>query len=103
MSFIDIFSWFVLIVMVASFIGIFVFLGLWPAIVAKQRNHPQLEAIKVGSWVTLILGFALWPLVLVWAYTRPVTLSDESATLKQKIGELESRLARLENRGGKEA
>ncbi len=86
MAFIDIFSWFVLIVMVASLGAIFVFLGLWPIMVARKRNHPQLEAIKVGSWVTLILGMALWPVILIWAYTqRPlvrVVETDEEALLQ---------------------
>ena len=26
------------------------------------------EAVTVAGWVTLIFGFALWPIVLIWAY-----------------------------------
>ncbi len=103
MSFIDIFTWFVLAVMVLSIVAIFVFLGMWPIMVAKKRNHPQLAAIQVGSWVTLILGMALWPVILIWAHAnRPLVkiidasneLADEN--LQQKVSDLESRLARIE-------
>jgi hypothetical protein len=68
---IDIFSWVVLLTMVATGLIIFVFLGLWPAKVAKQRNHPYIDAISVGSWVLLISGGVLWPLILIWAYATP--------------------------------
>jgi hypothetical protein len=39
-----------------------------PGHIAKIRNHPQAEAVTVAGWVTLIFGFALWPLALIWAY-----------------------------------
>ncbi len=68
---IDIFSWIVLFTMVATGLGIFIFLGLWPSMVAKQRNHPYVDAIAIGSWVLLIAGGVLWPLILIWAYATP--------------------------------
>jgi prepilin signal peptidase PulO-like enzyme (type II secretory pathway) len=68
---IDIFSWIVLLTMVASGLGIFIYLGLWPGKVAKQRNHPYVDAITIGSWVLLIAGGVLWPLMLIWAYATP--------------------------------
>jgi len=104
MSFIDIFTWIVLLITVATVVGVFVFMGLWPGKVASQNNHPQAEAIKIGSWVALIMGFALWPVVLVWAYTKPT--SSKTAELNEKIVALETRLSELEltqpkaNQGG---
>ena len=65
MSGIDIFAWFVLIVIIAAAVYVFVFLGRWPGKVAKKRSHPQVDAINVGSWVGLIAGGVLWPLVLI--------------------------------------
>jgi hypothetical protein len=79
MSFIDIFSWIVLLILVATGVGTFAFMGLWPGMVAKKRNHPQAEAIQVGSWATLILGFALWPVILIWAYTKPPVIAGLQA------------------------
>lgn len=104
---IDIFAWFIFLLTIASIVGIFVFLGLWPIMVADSRNHPQRDAIKVASWASLIMGAAFWPLVLVWAYsTRPSVRvmtgeEGEAAAYENRIRELEARLARLEaGKGG---
>ncbi len=70
MSGLDIFALVVLLVMIGVAIGIFIFLGLFPGRVAKQRNHPQVDAITIGSWVALLAGGVLWPLILIWAYVR---------------------------------
>lgn len=68
MSVVDIFAWIVLIVLVASTVVIIVFLAMLPGMIARKRNHPWAQAVAVGGWVTLLLGFALWPIVLIWAY-----------------------------------
>lgn len=68
MTFIDIFAWIVLCVLLASTIFVVVFMGMLPGMIATRRNHPWKEAITVGGWVTLFLGFMFWPLVLIWAY-----------------------------------
>jgi hypothetical protein len=68
MTFIDLFSWIVLVVVIATAVTIFVGLGLMPGHIATKRGHPWAEAVAVGSWATLIFGFVLWPLVLIWAY-----------------------------------
>jgi hypothetical protein len=68
MSFLDLFAWIVLLVLVASAIAVFVALGMLPGYIARRRNHPWAEAVAVGGWATLIFGFVFWPLVLIWAY-----------------------------------
>jgi NADH:ubiquinone oxidoreductase subunit 6 (subunit J) len=68
MSFIDIFSWIVLIILVAIIVAVFVAIGMLPGHIARKRGHPWAEAVSVGGWATLIFGFVLWPLVLIWAY-----------------------------------
>lgn len=68
MSFIDLFAWIVLIVLVASTVAVLIFLAMLPGSIARQRHHPWAEAVNVAGWVTLFLGFALWPIALVWAY-----------------------------------
>jgi len=65
---IDIFAWIVLLVLIATMVGIFVALGMMPGHIARKRNHPWAEAVTVGGWATLICGFVFWPLVLIWAY-----------------------------------
>lgn len=68
MSGIDIFAWIVLIVLLASTAAVVVFLAMLPGMIARQRKHPWAQAVAVGGWVTLLLGFALWPVVMIWAY-----------------------------------
>ena len=68
MSGLDIFAWIVLLVLIASGVGLFVALGLIPGRIARRRGHPWAEAVSVGSWATLVFGFVFWPLVLIWAH-----------------------------------
>jgi Protein of unknown function (DUF3302) len=68
MSGLDIFAWIVLFILVASAIAVFCIAGWLPGHIAKTRGHPQVQAVTVAGWVTLIFGFALWPVALIWAY-----------------------------------
>jgi uncharacterized membrane protein len=68
MSFIDLFAWIVLVVLLATIVAVFVALGMMPGHIARKRGHPWAQAVTVGGWATLIFGFVFWPLVLVWAY-----------------------------------
>lgn len=68
MTALDIFAWIVLVVLVLSTVFVLIFLAMLPGMIANRRNHPWAEAVTVGGWATLFLGFALWPLVLMWAY-----------------------------------
>ena len=64
----NIFAFIVLLVIIFSIVGVIIFLGMWPMLVAKKNNHPQLAAITVGSWIALFAGGVLWPLIIIWAY-----------------------------------
>lgn len=68
MSFIDLFAWIVLLVVIALGIAVIIALGLLPGRIARARGHPWPEAVAAGSWAALVFGFVLWPVVLVWAY-----------------------------------
>ena len=67
---------FVIIVLIA-FIGavILIELATLPGKKAKERGHPQAEAIAVLGWVGLLFGGVAWLVALVWAYTRPAELA----------------------------
>ena len=62
-------AWFVLCLLAVIIIGVVFFIGNLPGSVAKKRNHPNVDAIVMGSWATLLFGVVLWPLVLMWAYS----------------------------------
>ena len=68
MSGLDIFAWIVLIILVTCVVAVFCIAGWLPGHIAKSRGHPWAEAVTVAGWVTLICGFALWPVVLIWAF-----------------------------------
>ena len=100
MSGIDIFAWVVLLVIIASVVVVFVVLGMLPGKIARQREHPQAQAINVASWLALIFGFAAWPFVMVWAYLRPVARpldQPEDEAVRHRIAGLEARIAELES------
>jgi hypothetical protein len=90
MEFFDIFAWVVFLLMVSMVVGVVVLLGVWPGRVAHSRNHPQADAIAVGSWLTLFLGFVLWPVVAIWAYTKPAGDSAQLAELEKRLAALEA-------------
>ena len=97
MSAIDIFSWIVLIVIIVSAVVVFVALAQLPGKTARERNHPQAEAIEVASWLGLLLTIGVvWVLAMVWARMTPLGATagnDDVDALRERIAELESRLA----------
>ena len=63
------------IILVALFlIGIWIYVepASLPGKKARERDHPQADAITVLAWIGLLLGVVPWVVALVWAYTRPV-------------------------------
>ena len=86
----DIFALVVIAVLIAAVILLVVKMGPLPGKIAKERGHPQADAITTLGWIGVItLGLA-WPLALVWAYMRsPETqitiLSDRIAALQTEL------------------
>ena len=75
---------FVLALLAVIIVGVVFFIGNLPGSIAKKRNHPNVDAIVMGSWATLIFGVVLWPLVLMWAYS-PNLFAEQGG--KSKEGE----------------
>ena len=56
------------IVFVAS-VWLLIYIGDLPANIAKERNHPQVAAIRAMSWFGLLLtGGVLWVVAVTWSY-----------------------------------
>jgi hypothetical protein len=51
MSSIDIFAWFVLLIIIAMAVGIFVALGMAPGQIARRRGHPWAQAVARDAGV----------------------------------------------------
>ena len=66
----DMFALFILAVLLLTAIAVIGLLGALPGRIARSRGHPQADAIAVGGWLGLLFGGVLWPLVMIWAYTR---------------------------------
>ncbi len=77
----------------------FIFIHDIPYQIALKNNHPQVEAIHIGCWLSLFTLHALWPLMFLWSKTLPrplqVALHDtkEVRELRERIEELERRSA----------
>ena len=80
MSGLDLFAAFVLLVLFVVAIAIWVALAMLPGAIAKSRNHPQADAINVGGWLGALFLFVLWPLMLIWAFTKPQAPSEFSGS-----------------------
>lgn len=62
----------ILVLLFLTGVAIYVELARLPGKTARERGHPQADAISVLSWIGLLLGIVPWVIALVWAYTRPI-------------------------------
>ena len=95
MMVLDIFALVVMLVLIGVVIWLVVLLGPLPGKIARQRSHPQSDAIMVLGWVGLVTLGIGWFAALIWAFTKP--FSD--AALRARISELEGEVARLKASG----
>jgi Kef-type K+ transport system membrane component KefB len=100
MTGLDYFAWIVLIVLLITAILIWIVLAMLPGKIAKQRNHPQADAINVSGWLGALMFGVFWPFALIWAFTKPFGPTPDSSSeiecLKTHIGDLEAKLASRE-------
>lgn len=71
MTGLDIFSLIVLIVLIITVLAGWAMLGMYPGKIARERKHPQAEAISVCGWWGAITMGILSPLAFVWAFSNP--------------------------------
>jgi hypothetical protein len=71
MTVLDLFALAILLVLVLAVVAAWIALGMLPGKIARNRCHPQADAINVcGWWGAITLGL-LMPLAFIWAYTDP--------------------------------
>lgn len=71
----------ILVFIVLLLIWLYTVVAKIPGETARERNHPQAEAINVLGWIGLLLGVAPWLVALVWAYTRTDTMQSQPEDL----------------------
>ncbi len=67
----EIFALIILIILVLSGLAAWAAIGYFPGKIARDRKHPQADAISVCGWLGAITLGALAPLAFIWAYTNP--------------------------------
>ncbi len=96
MTGLDYFTFVVLIVLSGAGLAGAVLLASLPGKIAADRGHPQADAIRVTGWLGLLTMGLLFPIALVWAYTRP-SGSQEIAELRQEVNGLRDRVEAFES------
>ncbi|MEA3411601.1 MAG: DUF3302 domain-containing protein [Pseudomonadota bacterium] len=79
MTGLELFALIVLLVILAAIVAIWVILGMYPGKIARERNHPQADAIAVCGWWGVITMGLLLPVAWIWAYTRPVARTTDQS------------------------
>jgi hypothetical protein len=106
MTGLDIFTFVVMFVLLTAVAVLIRILGALPGKLARSRAHTQADAINVCGWLGILTLGLLWPVALIWAYTRssgapgtPDKETDSTQTvkaLKQTIASLSQQLEILE-------
>lgn len=114
----NVLAWVVLVVAPAIAITLFWIVHILPEKIAEKRQHPQAGAIQCLCLLSLVFGGLLWPIAWLWAYSKPVLYkmaygtdkvahghddkaakapamieNDEVKQLRQRVAELENKLA----------
>jgi hypothetical protein len=97
MDFFDIFALIVMAILLAVVIWLVVLLGSMPGKIAKERGHPQTDAIQALGWIGIITLGASWFIGIVWAYTKPVGGISTDLALDARIKTLENQLEQLQS------
>ena len=83
MTGIDIFALIILLVLLLTAVAVWVVLGMYPGKIARERNHPQAEAIAVCGWWGVVTFGLLLPIAWIWAYTKIAAGQGPSAEARK--------------------
>lgn len=102
MSGLDIFAWIVLGALFVSALVIWFVLAILPGRIARNRGHPQADAINICGWLGALALGIFWPVALIWAFTKsgiPKAKAEAENTLsEERLKAFEARLNALEER-----
>ncbi len=75
-------SFVTLVVLVTIGALIYMELASMPGKTARERGHPQADAISFLGWIGLLLGVMPWLVAMVWARMVPLVPANEPAAPK---------------------
>jgi len=92
-----VFAFLVLVLLAVLAAYLFIKLAFWPRNAARERGHPQADAINVLSWAGLLLTAGIgWVVALTWAYMKPLQADPaDMPGLMDRIRTLETELETL--------
>lgn len=99
MTAIDYFAWFIFLTIVISVVFVLVSLAQLPGKFARDRNHPQADAINLASWLGMLLTMGVvWVVAMIWSRMVPYAPAGasghaETDLLQTRISDIEARLA----------
>lgn len=79
MTWLDVMTLAIIVVVIIVSVIIAIWFASLPGQIARQRAHPQSDAINVLGWLSLLTLFATWPVALVWAYVHPLNRTAETS------------------------
>ena len=94
----DVFTFIVIAVLLVVAMFCFMKLGELPGKIASKRSHPQADAITICGWLGVLTLGLLWPIAIIWAYTRPADSGDKRNDidlLSERMNVLEEQLQDL--------
>ncbi len=115
--FLDYFALLMLFLSITAIVYLFIYIHDLPYRAAKERNHPNQEAIHYACWLSLFTLHAIWPFIYIWAVVKkhpyPIEIvskgtsseidSTELAQMTATLEKLQARVKELEqtlkNRG----
>ena len=92
----DYFTFFIMGVILLLVLYLLFFFGDLPGKIARERGHPQADAINVCSWIGLAAGGVGWVVALVWAYTKPVGITVTPKLEPAVVEEMDTQAVRAE-------
>jgi hypothetical protein len=122
-----------LLCVVTGVFYVFMYIHDIPYEMAEKRHHPQKDAIYWGCWLSLFTLHVLWPFIFLWAVSKPAKIelvgngsggdgpadgehnpeggdharaasaTGEIQQLRAQLSALQTRLAAVEKKSGKEA
>lgn len=75
MTFLDVMTLAIILIVVASTVFFVVVIAGLPGKIARERRHPQADAVNIAGWLSILTLFTLWPAALIWAYCRPLNVT----------------------------
>ena len=95
----DIFALLVILLLLGVVIWLVVLLGNLPGKIARQRNHPQADAITALGWIGIITMGAGFLVAIIWAYYTPRPAGSVDADTQERITALEEQVQALKMGG----